>query len=76
MTMAEFKAANGGKGPGSGLGKAPCPPQVSLVHRALECGIASRKVERFLTENPEHVDTEPFRPMTEEQLTAFKLIGG
>ena len=76
MTQADFRAANGGKGPGSGWNKAPCPSDVSLVHRALECGIASRRIERFLSEHPEHKDTEPFRPMTEEQLATFKAIGG
>ena len=76
MTQADFRAANGGKGPGSGWNKAPCPSDVSLVHRALECGIASRRIERYLSEHPEHKDTEPFRPMTEEQLATFKAIGG
>jgi hypothetical protein len=76
MTHAAFRLANDGKGPGSGWNKAPCPPDLSLVHRALECGIAGHRITRFLGEHPEHVDTEPFRPMTEEQLAAFKARSG
>ena len=76
MTIAQFKAANDGKGPGLGAGRAPCPSDVALLHRALECGMASRKIERFLTANPEHCDQPAFQPMTAEQLAAFKLAGG
>ena len=59
-----------------GYGRAVCPPEVVLLHRALECGMAARKIERYLTANPEHRAHPAFQPMTDEQLTAFKSRGG
>ena len=76
MTMAAFKEANGGKGPGSGPNRVPCPLDVALLHRALECGRAELTVHRYLQEHPEHKDHEAFQPMTAEQLAAFKARGG
>ena len=64
MTMAAFKEANGGKGPGSGPNRVPCPLDVALLHRALECGRAELTVHRYLQEHPEHKDHEAFQPMT------------
>ena len=76
MTIEAFRQANGGKGPGSGHNKVPCPPEVSLLHRALECGIGARRVERFLAESPSYKTHPAFQPMTEAQLTEFKNAGG
>ena len=76
MTFAAFKEANGGRGPGSRPGQVPCPTETVLVHRALECGIAARKVQDFLADHPEHARDEAFQPMTEERLAAFKRAGG
>jgi hypothetical protein len=76
MSREAFIAANNGLRPGTGPGKVPCPTEVALLHRALECSLAPNKVERFLRENPSHRDDEAFQPMTAEQLATFKAAGG
>ena len=76
MTIEAFRASNGGLGPGSGPNRVPCPPEVSLVHRSLECGIGGRRIERFLYESPQYKDHPAFQAMTPEQLAAFKADGG
>jgi hypothetical protein len=38
--------------------------------------MASSKIERFLNENPSYREHVAFKPMTSEELAAFKALGG